>query len=49
MLLIKINYYYISTKSLSNNLIKITGKWMQLENMIPSEVTPSKMNTHGMH
>ena len=29
--------------------MKILGKWMELENIILSEVTKSQKNTHGMY
>ena len=29
--------------------MKFLGKWMELENIILSEVTQSQKNTHGMH
>jgi hypothetical protein len=32
-----------------NNFMKFLGKWMELENIILSEVTQSQKNTHGMH
>jgi hypothetical protein len=39
--------YYAVTKS--NNFMKFAGKWMDLENIILSEVTQSQKNTHGMY
>jgi hypothetical protein len=33
----------------NNRLMKFLGKWMDLENIILSEVTQSQKNTHGMH
>jgi hypothetical protein len=39
---------YYSAKE-NNNLMKFTGKWMDLENIIPSEVIQSQKNTHGMY
>jgi len=39
--------YYSATKN--NGFIKFIGKWMELENIILSEVTQSQKNTHGMH
>ena len=33
----------------SNDFRKFLGKWMELENIILSEVTQSQKNTHGMH
>ena len=31
-----------------NEFMKFLGKWLQLENIIPSEITQSQKNTHGM-
>jgi hypothetical protein len=39
--------YYSTIKN--NECMKFLGKWMELENIILSEVTQSKKNTHGMH
>ena len=39
--------YYLAIKN--NDFIKFTGKWMDLENIILSEVTQLQKNTHGMH
>jgi hypothetical protein len=39
--------YYSAIKN--NEFIKFLGKWMELENIILSEVTQSQKNTHGMH
>ena len=39
--------YYSSIKN--NESIKFLGRWMELENIILSEVTQSQKNTHGMH
>jgi hypothetical protein len=33
----------------NNGFIKFLGKWMELENIMLSEVTQSQKNTHGMH
>ena len=33
----------------NNDFMKFTGKLMELENIILSEVTQSQMNTHGMY
>ena len=33
----------------NNELIKLLDKWMDLEDIILSEVTQSQKNTHGMH
>jgi hypothetical protein len=32
-----------------NEFMKFLGKWMELENIILSEVTQSQKNTHDMH
>jgi hypothetical protein len=39
--------YYSAIKN--NELMKLLGKWMELENIILSEVTQSQKNKHGMH
>jgi hypothetical protein len=39
--------YYSATKN--NEFMKLLGKWLELENIILSEVTQSQKNTHGMH
>ena len=33
----------------NNEFMKFLGKWLELENIILSEVTQSQKNTHGMH
>ena len=33
----------------NNDFMKFIGKWMELENIILSEVTQSQKNTHGMY
>jgi hypothetical protein len=33
----------------NNEFMKFAGKWMELENIILSEVTQSQKNTHRMH
>jgi hypothetical protein len=38
--------YYSAIKN--NKFMKFLGKWMELENIIPSEVTQSQ-NTDGMY
>jgi hypothetical protein len=38
--------YYLAIKN--NEFIKFLYKWMELENIILSEVTRSQKNTHGM-
>ena len=39
--------YYPAIKN--NDITKSAVKWMDLENIILSEVTQSQKNTHGMH
>ena len=39
--------YYSALKN--NEFMKFLGKWIELENIILSEVTQSQKNTHGMH
>ena len=39
--------YYSAIKN--NEFIKFLGKWMDLENIILSEVIQSQKNTHDMH
>ena len=39
--------YYSAIKS--NKFMKLLGKWMELENIILSEITQSQENIHGMH
>ena len=39
--------YYAAIKNI--DLMKFTGKWMELENIILSEVTQSQKNTQDMH
>jgi hypothetical protein len=39
--------YYAAFKN--NEFMKFLGKWIELENIILSEVTQSQNNTHGMH
>ena len=39
--------YYSATKN--NEFMKASRKWMELENIILSEITQSQKNTHGMH
>jgi hypothetical protein len=33
----------------TNDFMKFAGKWMELENIILSEVTQTQKNTHGMY
>ena len=39
--------YYSAIKN--DELMNFLGKWMELENIILSEVTQSQKNTHDMH
>jgi hypothetical protein len=39
--------YYSAIKN--NGFMKFLGKWMDLEDIILSEVTQSQKNTHDMH
>ena len=39
--------YYSAIKN--DEFMKFLGKWMELENIILSEVTQSQKNTHDMH
>ena len=39
--------YYSAIRN--NEFMKFLCKWMELENIILSEVTQSQKNTHGMH
>ena len=39
--------YYSAIKN--NEFIKFSDKWMDLEDIILSEVTQSQKNTHDMH
>ena len=39
--------YYSVIKN--NKFMEFLGKWVELENIILSEVTQSQKNTHGMH
>ena len=39
--------YYSAMKN--NDFMKYTGKWMELENIIPSEVTQTQKNAHSMY
>jgi hypothetical protein len=40
---------YSTTQQLKNGFMKFAGKWMELENIILSEVTQIQKNTHGMY
>jgi hypothetical protein len=39
--------YYSAIKN--NTFKKFAGKWMELENVMPSEVTQTQKDTHGMY
>ena len=39
--------YYSVIKN--NDFLKFSGKWMQLQNIIPNEVTQTQKITHGMY
>jgi hypothetical protein len=39
--------YYSAIKN--KNFMKFAGKWMELENIILSEVTQSQKNKHGLY
>jgi hypothetical protein len=39
--------YYSAIKN--NDFMNFVGEWMELENIIPSEVTQSQKNAHGIH
>jgi hypothetical protein len=39
--------YYSAIKN--DEFMKFLGTWMELEDIIPSEVTQSQKNTHGVH
>ena len=39
--------YYSAIRN--NHFMQLLGKWMDLENIILSEVTQSQKNTHGMY
>jgi hypothetical protein len=39
--------YYSAIKN--NDFIKFSGKWMELENVILSEITQSQKNAHGIY
>jgi hypothetical protein len=39
--------YYSATKN--NDFMNFAGKWMELENIILSEITQSQKNTHGIY
>jgi hypothetical protein len=40
-------YYYLAIKN--DVLMKLSGKWMEIENIILSDVTQIQMYTHGFY
>ena len=42
-------HYGVPLRIKNNEFMKFLGKWVELENVILSEVTQSQKNTHGMH
>ena len=45
----KMWYIYTMEYYLVTYFMKFTGQWVELENIIPSEVTLTQKNTHGMY
>ena len=44
------NVVYLHNEAIKNDaFMKFLGKWMELENIILSEVTQSQKNTYSMH
>jgi hypothetical protein len=41
--------WYIYSAMKNDEFMKFLGKWMELENIILTEVTQSQRNIHGMH
>ena len=41
--------YEIYSAIKNNEVMKFVGKWIELENIILSDVTQLQKNTHGMH
>ena len=39
--------YYLAIKN--QDIMKFSGKWIELENIIQSEVTQSQKDMHGMY
>ena len=39
--------YYSAIKN--KDSMNFAGKWMELENIIPSEITQTQKNMHGMY
>ena len=44
----KVVYLHNGLAIKNNEFMKFLGKWLDLENIILSEVTQSQKNTHGM-
>ena len=42
-------YYSMENKNKNNGILKFIGKWMELEEIIQSEVTQSQKDKHGMY
>ena len=42
-------HIHIFTATKYDDFTKFLSKWIDLENIILSEVTQAQMNTHGMH
>ena len=40
---------YLLNGLLKNDIMKLTGKWVELENIILSEVTQTQKDKHGMY
>ena len=40
---------YYSAEKKNNGILKFTGKWIELEETILSEVTQSQKDKHGMY
>jgi len=41
--------WYIYSAIKNNDFMKFLGEWMELENIVPSEVMLPQQDTHGMH
>ena len=39
----------MDTENVVHDFMKFAGKWIELENIILSEVTQTQKNTHDMH
>jgi hypothetical protein len=40
---------YLLNGLLKNDIMKLTGKWVELENIILSEVTQTQKDKHGIY